>query len=111
MIGITSIPGMVARLIINILIAVPDYEQAFDVVPIIQRLGYTSHGMNNCLRQYYFDKGQTLKYILYVVEVDGETWINRIAFRDYLRENVDIANAYADYKRQLFLDLSAFQCC
>jgi len=53
------------------------------------------------LRQYYFTKGNPVGYHLYVVEKSSETWDKRTAFRDYLKNNQESANKYAELKQEL----------
>ena len=83
--GSTSIPGMIAKPIIDIQVGVRDFQRAFKCVELIEQLGYTYKGERGELRQYYFIKGNPVGYHLYVVEKSGETWDKRTAFRDYVK--------------------------
>jgi len=100
-IGSTAVPGMIAKPIIDILMAVPNYETAFDYVPIIEWLGYEYYGENSDLREHFFTKGEPSDIHLSLVEKEGKTWKERIAFRDLMLENSSVAAAYADHKLKL----------
>lgn len=112
-VGSTAIPGLIAKPIIDISIAVADYEQAFRLVDLIELLGYKYRGENSDLREYYFIKGRPVRYNLYVTEPRCEKWRDRTLFRDYVTRHPDVARAYADLKRQLALqypaDIRAYQ--
>ncbi len=112
-IGSTSVPGMIARPVVDILAAVSDFEAAFGYIQCIEWLGYEFQGANSDLHQYYFTKGIPAGYHLCLVELGNQTWNERIAFRDLLLENPHLAIEYADYKQQLSLqfstDLDAYQ--
>jgi GrpB-like predicted nucleotidyltransferase (UPF0157 family) len=112
-VGSTAIPGMIAKPIIDILAAVSDFEAAFACVTAIEQLGYEYKGETEDQRRYYFVKGDPPRYHLYLVERCCVTWVNRIAFRNYLIRHPEIARQYADLKQQLALqfpdDLRAYQ--
>ncbi len=80
---------------------VRDFQLAFKCVEQIEQLGYTYKGENGELGQYYFTKGDPVGYHLYIVENSGETWAKRTAFRDYLKNNRESADRYAELKQQL----------
>ncbi|MBK8312580.1 MAG: GrpB family protein [Acidobacteria bacterium] len=56
-IGSTSIPGMPAKPILDIGIAVTDFEEAMRCVPPMEELGYIYKGENGIPRRHYFVKG------------------------------------------------------
>ena len=99
--GSTSIPAMIAKPIIDIQVGVHDFERAFKCVGLVEKLGYTYKGENSELRQYFFTKGNPVGYHLYLVGKPGETWANRIAFRDYLKNDRESADRYAELKQVL----------
>ena len=99
-VGSTAIPGMVAKPIIDIVATVPDFERAYEYVDKIKQLGYEYKGENKELRQYFFTKGTTARYHLYIQEKYADIW-GRIAFRDCLIRNSELARRYAELKRIL----------
>ena len=112
-VGSTSIQGMISKPIIDILLAVKNYEQAFSCLGPTERLGYEYQGENSTLRQYFFTKGLTVEVHLLVVEIEGRIWGDRILFRDYLCRNPEVAHQYAELKRELVrlysTDLDSYQ--
>jgi GrpB-like predicted nucleotidyltransferase (UPF0157 family) len=112
-VGSTAIPSMVAKPIIDIFVAVSNYEQGFALVVPIERLGYEYKGENSELRHYYYVKGKPEAYHLSVVELDSYTWARRVAFRNYLIRHREAARRYAELKRRLAHqfahDLRAYQ--
>jgi GrpB-like predicted nucleotidyltransferase (UPF0157 family) len=112
-IGSTAVSGMVAKPIIDILVAVVDYEDAFRCIQDIEQLGYRYQGENSQLRKYYFKKGRPTRYSLYVLERKSLEWQQKIKFRDLLRSNPALSADYAASKRRLASmhpeDLQAYQ--
>ncbi len=111
-VGSTAVPGMVAKPIVDILVLVPDFQRAYEYVGWIERLGYEYKGENGESRQYSFAKGTPTRYLLYMQERHADTR-ERLAFRDCLRGNRDIAARYAHLKRALAVrhadDLRAYR--
>jgi len=78
-VGSTAIPGMPAKPIIDIMVAVPDFERVQQCVPAIMRLGYECRGENEQLRQCYFVKGHPTMHTLYLVGPQNEELAARIS--------------------------------
>ncbi|MFN2230870.1 MAG: GrpB family protein [Anaerolineae bacterium] len=104
-VGSTAIPGIVAKPILDIAVAVRSFEAAYACVEPIVALGYEYHGENGIPRRHYFvrrdpDSGQTIVH-LHVNEVDGPDWENQVVFRDYLLAHPEAAQAYVALKQEL----------
>ena len=112
-VGSTSIPGLPAKPIMDISIAVEDYEQAWWIVSVMKCLGYNYLGENPDLREYAFERKGLFASAVFVCEPNGEKWQARLLFRDYLRSHPEAKQAYATLKRNLAQqyvnDLSAYQ--
>lgn len=112
-IGSTSIPGMPAKPILDIGVAVENFEEAVRCVPLLERLGYSYKGENGISRRHYFVKGDPRTHHLHMLEATSEEWKNHLLFRDYLCGNPEAAQAYASLKQQLALrfatDREAYQ--
>src|SRR5256714_5684284 len=100
-IGSTSIPGMPAKPILDIGIAVANFEEAVRGVPPMEQLGYTYKGENGIPRRHYFVKGDPRTHHVHMVEIESEGWRNHLLFRDYLIRNPDTAREYARVKQEL----------
>ena len=100
-VGSTSIPGMIAKPILDIGIAVRDYEQARICVQPIRGLGYEYRGEQGMPRRHYFVKGDPRTHHLHVLEATSLDWENMILFRDYLTQHSEAASQYAELKLEL----------
>ena len=100
-VGSTAVPGLPAKPIIDIGIAVRNFEEAAVCIAPIVALGYEYVGENGIPRRHYFRKGNPCTHHLHINEVDGQDWWNQIHFRDYLRQHPLSAQAYAALKMDL----------
>jgi GrpB-like predicted nucleotidyltransferase (UPF0157 family) len=100
-VGSTSIPGMPAKPIIDIAIAVQDFEEARRCVPKLESLGYEYRGENGIPRRHYFNKGDPRTHHLHMNEISSADWRNMLAFRDYLIAHPQAAQEYASLKLRL----------
>jgi GrpB-like predicted nucleotidyltransferase (UPF0157 family) len=100
-VGSTSISGMVAKPIIDIAVAVANFEEARVCIGPIEQLGYEYRGEHGIPRRHYFVKDNPRTHHLHMNEVDSLAWQDHILFRDYLTENPDVAGEYAALKLRL----------
>jgi len=105
-IGSTAIPGLSAKPIIDIAIAVPSLEEArATIVEPLEALGYSYWRANPQRDRMFFVKGlppssPKRTHHVHVTELSGEVWTRHL-FRDYLRTHTDEAQRYADLKYDL----------
>ncbi len=103
-VGSTAIPGIPAKPIIDIGVAVRDFEEAAVCIAPIVQLGYTYRGENGIPRRHYFRKGDDIQprtHHIHINEIDGPDWKNQVDFRDYLRQHPETAAQYAQLKTSL----------
>jgi GrpB-like predicted nucleotidyltransferase (UPF0157 family) len=104
-IGSTSVPGMSAKPIIDIMIGAPSLADIESRKESIEQLGYEHLPEMRELMpdNRFFAKPATLprRFHLHAVEYDGEFWRDHIAFRDVLRENPALAADYLALKARL----------
>jgi GrpB-like predicted nucleotidyltransferase (UPF0157 family) len=100
-IGSTAIPGMIAKPILDMAIAVVNFEEAYGAIPKMEGLGYTYRGENGIPRRHYFVKGEPRTHHLHMVEIDSEDWLINLRFRDYLIAHPTAAEAYSRLKSTL----------
>ena len=100
-VGSTAIPGMPAKPEIDISVAVPDYEQAWELVNVLKGISYRYLGENPDLREYSFEKCRPYACTLFMCEPGGEKWQARLRFREALRADPTARRAYANLKRRL----------
>jgi GrpB-like predicted nucleotidyltransferase (UPF0157 family) len=104
--GSTAIPGLAAKPIIDILIAVRSLADArATFVSALRKLDYVYWADNPKRDRMFFVKGMPpfgsgRSHHVHVTEPDGELW-RRLAFRDYLRVHPEEAAIYEQLKRRL----------
>lgn len=101
-IGSTSIPGMVAKPQIDILVTVKSLTKMRDYYDSFTEAGYTPRGDYTGEGEEYFTKDDTNGTRLvsvHVLPVDHPWAADLINFRDYLRTHSDQAKRYGDAKR------------
>lgn len=120
-IGSTSIKGMVAKPIIDILIGLPNQEQLNDIIAPLIALGYTyikkfEQDIPNRRFLVFFDNvephiidcedefpsgNQSRRFHIHAFECKSYDWNRHIAMRDYLRVNCSEMKAYKELKYRL----------
>ena len=100
-IGSTSVPGLGAKPIIDILLGVRKISDADEFIPKMLELGYEyrNHFENVMPYRRYFTKPGY--YHVHTVEVTSSFWKRHIQFRDYMREHDDVRDAYCKIKKEL----------
>jgi GrpB-like predicted nucleotidyltransferase (UPF0157 family) len=103
--GSTSVPGLDAKPIIDMQIGVAEIDDGLRFGPALARLGYepvTNHGIPD---HHLYARGQGGKRAFYahVALFGSEAWFKTLHFRDRLRADPALRDAY----RQLKLDLAA----
>ncbi|MFN0124882.1 MAG: GrpB family protein [Blastocatellia bacterium] len=100
-IGSTSVPGMPAKPILDIGIAVDNFEKAARCIPLMEQAGYVYRGEYGIARRHYFVKGDPRTHHAHMLEIDSAAWKNHLLFRDYLIRNTAAAREYAELKQHL----------
>ena len=99
--GSTSVPGLAAKPIIDILLVVADSSDEPAYVPILERAGYSLRLREPNWHEHRMFKGPAADINLHVFS-SGCSEINRIlSFRDWLRSNEADRDLYERTKRDL----------
>lgn len=100
-IGSTSVPGLGAKPIIDILLGVKILSDAEDIIPSMQNLGYTYKSAFEDVMPYrrYFTKPD--KYHVHTVETGSPFWKRHMNFRNYLRLHDEVRDNYFKIKTDL----------
>jgi len=103
--GSTSVPGLAAKPIIDILLGVASLADAKSrLIPALEPLGYSYWRDDPDPARLYAVKGlppnSPRTHHLHIVEPDSPMW-QQLLFRDYLRLHDDEATRYAALKRDL----------
>jgi GrpB-like predicted nucleotidyltransferase (UPF0157 family) len=100
-IGSTSIPGMFAKPIIDIMIGLKELSIDEYTERKLQENGYLGFGEAGVKGRLYYRKRELPPVNLAIVEWKGEVWKNNILIREYLLKNPDEIKNYSDKKKQI----------
>jgi len=99
--GSTSIPGLCAKPIIDILVGIENWDNASAYVQPMERIGYTFKGEYGIPYRHFFVKGDPTTHHVHMVEIHGDLWKEQLLFRNYLRTHPASRDHYADLKKEL----------
>lgn len=103
-IGSTSVPGLSAKPVIDILIEVTNLAELDSMNQAMERAGYTVRGENGISNRRYFTKGGNQRsHHIHAFTTGDAQIIKHLAFRDYLIKNNDVAAQYALMKKNAML--------
>ncbi|MBD8161516.1 GrpB family protein [Erwinia persicina] len=98
-IGSTSVPGLSAKPIIDILVEVTDINELDTYNLAMVSAGYIPRGENGIPGRRYFIKGSGQRsHQVHAFAIGDLQVLRHLIFRDYLRKNRDIAGEYAEIK-------------
>ncbi len=103
-IGSTAIPGMDAKPILDLMIAVASMENYEEEGVLLEEIGYTfGRDMREEHQHILFVKGpdENRTHYLKLTTLDSQFWQEKLLFRDYLISHSDRAEAYRQLKHQL----------
>lgn len=106
-VGSTAIPGLLAKPIIDIQIAVKSLdEMKILAVPALQKMGYEYWENNPDPERMFFVKGmppfgEKRTHHVHIVEPSSKHWQGKILFRDYLLAHPDMVQEYEQLKIKL----------
>lgn len=103
-VGSTSVPGLPAKPILDMMASVHDLTSATDSVPVLSRLGYVHYEHRPATLAFYKQEpGKPGKdsHHLHLAEQTSSLWRERLAFRDALIADPDLARQYQELKDQL----------
>ncbi|WP_342505093.1 GrpB family protein [Sporosarcina sp. FSL K6-2383] len=101
-IGSTSVKGLHAKPIIDMMPIVNDIHRVNDYNTAMIAIGYEAKGENGIAGRRYFQKGGDNRTHHVHIYACGNSEIKRhLAFRDYLRAHPDVSQEYGDLKEKL----------
>ena len=102
-VGSTSVPGLAAKPILDILPVAAGVAEAHEAVSRMTALGYRYRGENGIAGRFYFDMVVDGRTVMHVhMFPSGHPEVQRhLVFRDHLRMNPDVAREYERLKREL----------
>jgi GrpB-like predicted nucleotidyltransferase (UPF0157 family) len=99
-VGSTSIPGLLAKPCVDILVAARPSPLPGHGIAALELLGYDYRGENGIPGRQYFQKGPH-DFHVHVVSGDSGFLADHLLFRDYLRAKPAAASAYGEAKLAL----------
>lgn len=101
-IGSTSVPGLKAKPIIDIMPVVQDIGIIDQYNQAMQNIGYKPKGENGIPGRRYFQKGgDNRSHHVHIYQVGSKEIHRHLAFRDYLKSYPDIMERYSELKERL----------
>ena len=103
--GSTSVPGIWAKPVIDIMPVVYDIEAVDNLNDLMSALGYIPKGEYGIAGRRFFNlcDGERRMFNVHVYQVDNPEIANHLDFVEYLRAHPDEAAAYGALKRDLVL--------
>ena len=104
-IGSTSVEGLSAKPIIDILIGLHNFER--DSAAFVAIMCQNNYRYNNSFeeimpfRRFFNKQIDELKFNIHAVQIGDDFWERHLLFRDYLRQNADKKLAYEQLKQTL----------
>jgi len=99
-IGSTSVPGLCAKPIVDMLVGLRELDLSDDQIASMEALGYEYLGEYGLPGRLFFRKHPRTHHV-HVVEHDGEHWERQLVFRDALRTDAEERTRYDAFKRRL----------
>jgi len=108
-IGSTSVPGLAAKPILDIGIAVTAESDVATCIPLLTDLGYIYRGDRGLSEGHFFDLGsdEQRTHYLHMLLTDNPNWQNYLRFRDHLTAHPDARDAYMQLKQDLAVRYAA----
>jgi GrpB-like predicted nucleotidyltransferase (UPF0157 family) len=102
-IGSTAIPGMDAKPVIDLMVALPSLRAPETLYAAFEFLGYEHQPLDDVPDRLFFAKGphHLRTHHVSACEKPSRFWHVHIAFRDALRSDASLAAEYAQLKRTL----------
>lgn len=98
-IGSTAVPGILAKPILDIAVAIQTFDHGHPLAPLLVALGYEYRGEHGIPRRHYFVHGNPRRtHHLHMLEQHGTEWERHIRFRDRLLGSPTIAAQYSEVK-------------
>ena len=106
-VGSTSVPGLAAKPIIDVLLLVPDLEEALTLVPTMGSLGFEYRVRDELPDRHYFPRTERGLRVHHVSMAEPASRLarNTLIFRDALRADDGLALRYEALKRRLAVEV------
>jgi GrpB-like predicted nucleotidyltransferase (UPF0157 family) len=101
-IGSTAVPGLDAKPVIDIMAPVESLDASRAALPVLEKNGYCYAEYRTDVMHWFCKPSPSFRtHHLHLVPFGSRLWVERLAFRDYVRAHPQIALEYAQLKKQL----------
>jgi GrpB-like predicted nucleotidyltransferase (UPF0157 family) len=107
-IGSTAVPGLAAKLVIDMMAPVASLEGSRGAIKAAESVGYCFYPYKPDEMHWFCKPSPEVRtHHLHLVPLVSQTWVERLAFRDALRQNPVLAQEYTALKRRLAQDFAS----
>ena len=99
--GSTAVPGLAAKPVLDILAGHQNPPCVPAYIKVLTQAGYVHRGEQGIPGREFFRRGNPRAYHLHLTAVDSPFWLNHITFRNRLRTDDTLRDAYAALKHDL----------
>ncbi len=99
--GSTAVVGLAAKPILDILAGYGEGEALPEYINVLTTAGYVHRGEQEIPGREFFRRGNPRAYHLHLCAIDSPFWRDHLTFRDRLRSDSTLRDAYAELKQQL----------
>src|SRR5262245_50308839 len=99
--GSTSVPGLIAKPVLDILAGYHHPVNLPALISGLQRASYVHRGTQGIPEREFFRRGDPRSYHLHLTQVGSKFWADHLTFRDHLRTDSVLRDSYAELKSQL----------
>jgi GrpB-like predicted nucleotidyltransferase (UPF0157 family) len=101
-VGSTAVPGLLAKPVIDIMVGVNGLVESMPAVTVLKQLNYHYFPYRSSEMHWLCKPSPSFRtHHLHLVPFQSDLWIERVAFRDYLRSHPDVAVQYGQLKANL----------
>jgi len=99
--GSTAVPGLAAKAILDILVGCPEDAVVSEYIEVLVLAEYTHRGQQGIPGREFFRRGDPRAYHVHLTRIASQFWSDHLTFRDRLRADDALRDAYAELKRAL----------
>ncbi|WDE05667.1 GrpB family protein [Thalassomonas viridans] len=101
-VGSTSVPGLAAKPVIDIMLGVKSLADSRDAIAILSANGYCYYPYKSEVMHWFCKPMPEIRtHHLHLVPFNSPLWLERLAFRDHLRKHPEDAAEYSELKKKL----------
>lgn len=104
-VGSTSIKGLKAKPVIDILVVIEDLNKIEEIEDLLKEYDYSNRGHQGVEDRYFFAKGpeDSRTHYIHFVEKNNNTYYNLVYFKRYLLDHPESIDEYCELKQDLAL--------